>query len=249
MMVFGLGSGRCGTNSLARILNHQDGVLCFHEANPSAMAWHGAEQNVLATINQFHVLMSHGISTITTDLSVPDRSAPLQSLDPRRPPYCVGDIALYYLPYVEFILDQTNEVRFPCLRRDREKTIMSFRRKLQTSGYSNITLLKYFVLGRSTLRNPWSDGSNATWRCDPTWNRLFRKSGLQSKPFEDYVSEWYDFYYETASSLQAKFPEYVRIFDTDDLNSEQGQLDILKFSGIDTTRASFVRAHTNTSAA
>lgn len=86
MIIFGLGSGRCGTHSLAEMLNRQKDTICFHEMNPSAMSWVGAEANVLATINQFRVLMRDGISTLTTDRVVPDRSGPLARVDVKRPP-------------------------------------------------------------------------------------------------------------------------------------------------------------------
>lgn len=43
-IVFGLGTGRCGTKSLARLLNHQKRAQVFHEIHGPNLAWQQSEK-------------------------------------------------------------------------------------------------------------------------------------------------------------------------------------------------------------
>ena len=52
-MIFGLGSGRCGTMTLASLIDSQADALCFHEVNPAAMAWQGSEHAVYSIVRDF----------------------------------------------------------------------------------------------------------------------------------------------------------------------------------------------------
>jgi len=232
MMIFGLGSGRCGTHSLAEMLNAQTGCLCFQELHPSVMAWSGAERNVHATVSQFDTLLKTGISTIVADMVAPNKGLSLKKLDVEDKPRILGDIAFYYLPYVEIIAESVEDVRFPCLRRDREATVLSFAAKLEKSSCSVLQKIKNKILGRSTLRNHWSSDKKK-WQCDPLWDRLFPQYNLKSTKIEDYAKRWYDDYYERAELLERKYHDRFHIFNMADLNSQEGQQKILSFCGVD----------------
>lgn len=96
-LVVGLGTGRCGTRSLAALLDAQPGAHVTHERFYKALHWQGAEPVVgklLAAARD-----GDGIE---------------------------GDVASAYLPYGEFILARTNDARFVCLERERDATVASF---------------------------------------------------------------------------------------------------------------------------
>jgi hypothetical protein len=100
-IIVGIGSGRCGTLSLARLLSRQPDTVVRHECRP-VLPWDQAR----------------------APHSIRDRFLKLMSLfpDARR----VGDIASYYLPYVHDILDAFPDCGVACLKRPQDETIESF---------------------------------------------------------------------------------------------------------------------------
>ena len=101
-LVIGLGTGRCGTVSLSRLLNRQPNWRIFHEAVAGAVGWSGSGDLLEARMANW-----------------------------LQPPHfqVVGDVASYYLPYCRRILQMHPETRFLCLERPREQVIESFMRK------------------------------------------------------------------------------------------------------------------------
>jgi hypothetical protein len=98
-IIIGLGTGRCGTRSLSRLLSAQPEVYVSHEL-PPGLPW---------TVDQeaFHRQLA----------LIVKRDRPV-----------VGDIAFYWLPYATLVLSTCSDSGILCLRRDREETIRSFMR-------------------------------------------------------------------------------------------------------------------------
>ena len=177
-LVIGLGTGRCGTMTLAHLLNHQLGANVGHERN-GTIAWQGAFGKITESFDQ---LISSG--------------SPL-----------VGDVAFYYLPYVEQILFRFPTARFVCLERDRDETVNSYLKK--TKG-----------------RNHWMRHNGRQWRAD-IWDQSYPKFEASSK--RDALVCYWEAYATEARRLESLFPTSFRIFPTDTLNSEAGQDSVLAF--------------------
>lgn len=100
-IVFGLGTGRCGTTSLAHLLNHQRKAMVFHEIHGYRLAWSDSEDR----IERF---LSWAMQQSRYEL--------------------VGDVAFAYLPYVSHFLHLEPAIHFVCLQRDRAATLNSYLR-------------------------------------------------------------------------------------------------------------------------
>jgi hypothetical protein len=215
-VIIGLGTGRCGTSSLAALLNGQPETTCFHELNPSSMAWTGAEATVGSLMRDFSDILQGGDRVVTADMVSPNRLAPLSRLASLERVSAIGDVGSYYLPYVETMLARWPEIRFPCLQRDRSAVIESFVVKLCSDG--------------PVPRNHWVKPGEGKWRADRIWDRMFPKIEVPAAaPLESYVAAYYDLYCEGAESIARKYPQNVRIFQTDDLNTPEGRARILNF--------------------
>jgi hypothetical protein len=107
-IVVGLGTGRCGTQSLSALLSMQPESNVLHERHRFRVRWHGAESEI-------------------DDLLRWCREASDLRL--------VGDVGFYYLPSVEYILSQQPDVKFPCMQRDREDTVTSYMRKTRRRNH------------------------------------------------------------------------------------------------------------------
>ena len=107
-VIIGLGSGRCGTHSLAALLALQPDTTSMHQPAP-CLPWH----------------VDYGWYA-----SVP----PLVRAQPTG---VVALVAWYYLPYAELLLRDL-DVRFVCLQRDRTATVASIERlTVEFDNWSN----------------------------------------------------------------------------------------------------------------
>lgn len=249
MIVIGLGTGRSGTASLAMILNAQHDSVCFHEMNPSVVRFHGTPRPVLNAIDEFRIILQGGDpAMLTVDLS---RAVAAQVYDRLRQMPRVrllGDIAFYYLSYVDLIVERDPNVRFLCLRRDREETIESWMRyttidrsrseQLADRLSSWITREPY-----RESRNFWMEHDGTTWLKDPVWDKCFPKFEARTK--REAIGKYWDYYYETAEAIVRKRPEHFRIIDTKHLGSRDRQRDILDYCGIAAADQVLTDAHIN----
>lgn len=95
-LVFGLGTGRCGTFSLSELLNRQPDSEVSHEVN--FLPWDYDEKTLLINLN---------------------------SILNRKSQY-VGDVGFYWLNYVEKIISMFPDAKFVCLKRERQPTVDSW---------------------------------------------------------------------------------------------------------------------------
>ncbi len=189
-IVVGLGTGRCGTMSLAYLLNWQENSEVCHEKSSYLIPWKDGEKK----IDEF----LHWASELTKQKRL------------------VGDVAFYYLNYIEYLLSLNSHIKFICLQRERAGTVASY--------------MKYTI-----NRNHWMPHDGTLWnKC--VWDNCHPKYECSGK--EKALERYWDDYYLTANELQRKYPDSFRIFQTSTLNTETGQRDILSFIGIEKQRLS-----------
>lgn len=99
-IVIGMGTGRCGTHTLAQLLNSQPNCTATHEAAP-LLPW--AHQNRDFVISErFRRMRNKSANDV------------------------LGDVASFYLPYVAAAIAAEPEIRVICLKRDRREVVESF---------------------------------------------------------------------------------------------------------------------------
>ena len=191
-VILGLGTGRCGARSLASLLDKQPGCRVSHEV-PPLLDWHG----------------SHHAARL---------KARIERMARVREEPVIGDVASFYLPYAEPILEAMENVKLVCLRRDREATIASFCRWLDRV--------------HPLPTNHWSVEPPPGYFHDPFYTRVFPKYDTATR--EEGIRLYWDEYYQRAEELANRYPDRFRLFDMDvALNSEEGQRDLLSFCGFE----------------
>lgn len=104
-IVLGVGSGRCGTWSLASILDKQPNAHVTHQQVP-LLPW--------------RPIAGHSLE------------ARFARMRKSRSASVVGDVGSFYLPYLEDAIRLEPDIRIVCLQRDREEVVSSFCRWLDT---------------------------------------------------------------------------------------------------------------------
>lgn len=101
-IIIGLGTGRCGTVSLANLLNSQRDTSVTHENDRHTMPW---------IVNE--VLFESAFEKMC-----------------QRPGTHIGDVAFFWLPYASKLLEVSNNtVKFVILQRDKQQTCESYDKK------------------------------------------------------------------------------------------------------------------------
>ena len=196
--VFGLGTGCCGTASLAHLLNDQPNSFVGHELAP-ILPWstsESARQNF--SIKKWEQL---------------NHESHLYDL--------VGDVGSYYLPYVRFLMENLetplgNDVdfKFIILRRDKKEVISAFLEKLKRQKNNPLQNIP------SVLKNEWD-------------NSFPKYDGVS---LEVAIECYYEDYYAESRFLINRWPENIRIYETEDLNDISKVVEILEFVGVEHPR-------------
>jgi hypothetical protein len=247
MIVIGLGSGRSGTASLAKLLRAQPDALCFHEMNPSCVRFTGTTRPILNTIDEFQAIVDGGDpSALTVDLARPvvaDAYDQLCRMDRVR---TIGDIAFYYLSYVEAIAAHNANVRFICLKRDKDETVESWMKKTSINRWRSKKVADRLAawITRGPYHqgiNPWMEHDGTVWMPDLVWDKCFPKFSAASK--REAVSKYWDFYYDEAERLVSRLGDTFRIVETNQLSERSSQRDLLTFCGFEPQSHIYTTAH------
>jgi hypothetical protein len=253
MIVIGLGTGRSGTASLAKLLNAQRDALCFHEMNPSCVRFFGTLKPILNTIDEFQSILNGGDpSMLAVDLSRAVSEKAYDRLSGMQKVRLLGDIAFYYLSYVEQIAERNANVRFVCLRRDEEETIESWMTKSSVERWRSKRLADRISswITREPYhesRNFWMEHDGGVWLKDPVWDKCFPKFAAPTK--RDAIHKYWHYYYETAEKLAGRWPDRFRIVETPSIDVRPTQADLLAFCGIAPRDQVFTDAHIHRSRA
>jgi len=172
-MIIGLGTGRCGTVSLSRVLRNA-GLNVTHELKP-VMNWQTGKGE-----DRLNYLNSRGVE---------------------------GDVAFWYLNFVEEMNEACDDIRFVCLQRNVDEVIDSYTRK--TNG-----------------RNHWMHHDGSNWRLDFEWDQCYPKYDVQDK--SEGIRLYWEEYQKRSSEYQDKM-ENFKVFDTNCLNSKEGVQSIFDF--------------------
>lgn len=235
-IVIGLGSGRSGTASLTSLLDRQPGGICFHEMNPSCAVFSDNPQPHVNTIMEFQALLRGGDRTrLSIDYSRPSSVATYKKLQNMGQINLIGDIAFYYLNYVDDLLRVAPESSFICIKRDRDETVSSWVKKSSIKRWRSLWVADKLTswLTRTpfyTEYNYWQEHDGSRWKKDPVWDSCFPKFEASSK--EEAIGMYWDYYYQEADRLQRRNAERFRVFDVQDLSNPEGQRRILSFIGL-----------------
>jgi len=203
-LILGIGTGRCGTSSLAILLDDQPGFDVSHEFRYPKRKGRSYRR---ITYKGKGALLPWDVRQGAQQFSkVRDE------LESRTVPF-FGDVAFYHLPYIQTHYAQTfDDIKVISIQRDREETINS---------YDN-------WVGR---HNHWFEHDGSRWNHDPCWDRCFPNFN-EANNRKQAIGMYWDHYYEQVNELTTHFDVFK--MRTRDLNNEKRINELLvDFLGID----------------
>jgi hypothetical protein len=198
MRVIGIGTGRCGTMSLALLLGGGRDCTVSHEKNArtEALPWEFDPERARAKLEKLVGL----------------------------PGVLSGDVALYYLNYVEFFLERVPDLRVVHIYREKESVVRSFLEK--TAG-----------------RNHWMPNDPAA-RPDPVWDKCFPKYPDAASKAEA-VARYYDEYILAVARLMTKWADRILSCNVAHLNNVHQQSLLFDFLEVPEASRRFGAPHAN----
>jgi len=160
--VFGMGTGCCGTASLAYLLNSQENAFVGHELFP-ILPWRTDKTARLFFMNSKWEQLNH--------------ESHLYDL--------VGDVGFYYLPYVRFLMYNLEEekigedvdFKFIVLKRDKKEVINAYLDKFKRQNNNPLQ-----------IRTPLSIRRNKWDMCFPKYEGVSLEIAIECY-YEDYYAE------------------------------------------------------------
>ena len=186
-LIISIGTGRCGSVSLSKFLSAQEYVSVLHEGRLDShkirklIKWENDEDNLFEWL-EF-----------------------LLSLDENK---FVGDTGMYYLPYIEQIIDKYPQVKIIVMERDKEEVVKSYIKK-------------------TTGRNHWFDHDGKEWDKDDKWDPCYPKYDISNK--EKALEKYWEDYKSQTDNLILKFPDKIKKWTIQSLNTLNGKNEILNF--------------------
>jgi len=186
-LIISIGTGRCGSVSLSKFLSAQEYVSVLHEGRLDShkirklIKWGNDEKNLFEWL-EF-----------------------LLSLDGNK---FVGDTGMYYLPYIEQIIDKYPKVKIIVMEREKEEVVKSYIKK-------------------TTGRNHWFDHDGKEWDKDDKWDPCYPKYDIVNK--EKALEKYWEDYKSQTDNLILKFPDKIKKWTIQSLNTLNGKNEILNF--------------------
>ena len=186
-LIISIGTGRCGSVSLSKFLSAQDKVSVLHEGRLDSqkirklIKWENDEGNLFEWLEFLLSLDGHKF---------------------------VGDTGMYYLPYIEQIIDKYPEVKIIVMERNKEEVVKSYIKK--TKG-----------------RNHWFNHDGKEWEKDDKWDPCYPKYDVHNK--EEALEKYWEDYKNQTDNLILKFPEKIKKWTIQALNTTSGKNEILNF--------------------
>ena len=186
-LIISIGTGRCGSVSLSKFLSAQDKVSVLHEGRLDSqkirklIKWENDEGNLFEWLEFLLSLDGHKF---------------------------VGDTGMYYLPYIEQIIDKYPEVKIIVMERNKEEVVKSYIKK--TKG-----------------RNHWFNHDGKEWEKDDKWDPCYPKYDNSNK--QEALENYWEDYKNQTDNLILKFPEKIKKWTIQALNTTSGKNEILNF--------------------
>lgn len=189
-LVLGMGAGQCGLNLLAEILGQQPSSRVTLEQRP-LLPW----------------------------VQPAGRPGIRQRFDrwtSQHQERIVGDIATFYLPYVEEAIGLRPDLRVVCLKRPSDEIVAGYCRQIDQQF--------------SIPTNHWSVDPGPEWTSDPQWSATFPQYDTTDRVTA--VRRYCQEYYDRADELARRFPDNVLVIDTEVLTNREGVHSVLDFVGV-----------------
>ena len=208
MIVLGLGVSRKETKKIHKFLNNQKNFVFNLETDIHKVSWKNSENVVINRIKELENRLYSNTSKLNKNF------------------HATGDIAFYFLPYAELLINNFPYIKFICTKKSKKNIFNDIMSDLETK---NSIFSRLFML-KKKYKNHWVNHDGNEWEKDYLLDKCYPK--FNKNNLESSVYKYIDLYIENLKKIQKKYPKNLKVFYSDELESEYGKKKILSFIGV-----------------
>ena len=207
MIVLGLGVSRKETKKIHSFLNNQKDFDFTFESDIQKISWNNSENIIVNRIKILEGRLYNNTSKLNQNFSV------------------TGDIAFYFLPYIELLINNFPYIKFISTKKSKKNTFQDIMSDIDTnhSIFSRLFMLK------KRYKNHWVEHDGHKWEKDYLLDKCYPK--FSSESLEDSIQKYIDLYISDLKKIQRKYPKNLKVFYSDELDSDYGKKKVLSFIG------------------
>ena len=201
MIVLGLGISRIETKKIHNLLNSYDKFNFHFESDIERISWKNSENIEKLEKSLYNNTNSEQSFAVT------------------------GDIGFYFLPYLELIINNFPYLKIVCTKKSKKKTFIDVMNDIET----NNSLLTRLFMFKKKYKNHWIKHDGSSWEKDYVLDKCYPK--FDASNLEDSINKYIDMYISDLRQLKKKYPQNIKIFFSDELDSNYGKKKLLSFIG------------------
>ena len=207
MIIFGLSSSRKEAKKVHTFLNKQNGFCFDFESDISSMSWKNSENIVMNRVQFLEKKLYDNTVKNNNHNNI------------------VGEVAFYFLPYVELLINNFPYIKFICTKKNRKNTYNDIVSDIKT----NNSILSRLFLWKKQYKNHWLDHNGTTWERDHLLDKCYPTFKEQSLKIS--INKYIELYNVTIKNLSKKYPNNLAVFYSDEISSDYGKQKVLSFLG------------------
>ena len=208
MIVIGLSSSREESKKIFSFLNKEEDIYVNYESDIKNFSWNNSENIIFKRIDILEKNIYKNTSSNQKQFKV------------------FGEVCFYVLPYLEILINNFPYLKFICTTKSRKKTYNDIIKDI--TNEKNF-LLRLFLF-RKKFKNHFMNHDGKKWQKDYILDKCYPKFELGS--LDKAIEEYIDLYYSSIKKIEKKYPNNLKVFYSDELQSKYGKKKIFSFIGI-----------------
>ena len=208
MIVIGLSSSRIESKKIFSFLKKEESISVNYESDLEKFSWNNSENIILNRIEDLEKNIYDNTYSKKKQFKV------------------FGEVCFYVLPYIEILINNFPYLKFICTTKSRKK---SYNDIVKDITNENNFLLRLFLF-RKKFKNHFINHDGKEWEKDYILDKCYPKFELNS--LNSAIEEYIDLYYSNVKKIEKKYPNNLKVFYSDELNSKYGKKKIFSFLGL-----------------
>ena len=208
MIVIGLSSSRVESKKIFSFLKKEDSIFVNYESDVKNFSWNNSENIIVKRIQNLENKFYSNTSSNKKQFKA------------------FGEVCFYMLPYLEILINNFPYLKFICTTKSRKK---SYNDIIKDITNERNFLLRLFLF-RKKFKNHFVNHDGKKWEKDYILDKCYPKFELNS--LNSAIEEYIDLYYSNIKKIEKKYPNNLKVFYSDELNSKYGRKKIFSFIGV-----------------
>ena len=206
--MIGLSSSRVESEKIFSFFKKEENIYVNYESDIEKFSWNNSENIIVKRIESLEKDIYNNTSSRKKQFKV------------------FGEVCFYVLPYIEILINNFPYLKFICTTKGRKNTYNDI---ITDITNENNVLLRLFLF-RKKFKNHFIKHDGKKWKKDYMLDKCYPKFELDS--LDGAIEEYIDLYYSNVKKIEKKYPNNLKIFYSDELQSNYGKKKVFSFIGV-----------------